>query len=75
MTIGQVFKEWKSKKRRMGCVAATAWFCKHIPSFYPKRLSRYTVKGDYFEHVVATDGSVIVDLAPYTDFPKGTVHG
>lgn len=70
MRIDQAISEWNSKKRRMGCVAATNWFIKRVTSFYPVRLSRYTVTGDYFEHVVATDGKIRIDLAPYSDGPR-----
>lgn len=70
MTIDSAIKEWKTKKRRMGCVAATNWLCKRVPGFKPIRLHRYTTQGNYFSHVVATDGIVIIDLAPYADKPS-----
>jgi len=70
MKIDKAIKEWKSKKRRMGCVSATNWFTKRVPGFYPLRLHRYTETGDYFGHVVATDGSIIIDLSPYNDKPR-----
>ncbi len=69
MTIDEALSEWKGKPRRMGCVAATDWFCKRVEGFQPTRLDRYTQEGDYFGHVVATDGAVIIDLAPYADRP------
>ena len=54
----------------MGCVSATLWLCKRVPSFKPLRLSRYTKLGNYYEHVVAFDGDIIIDLAPYADKPQ-----
>ena len=70
MTISQAITEWKSKKRKMGCVAATNFFCKRVKGFYPKRLDRYTQNGDVYQHVIATDGFIYVDLAPYADKSK-----
>ncbi len=68
--IDEALKEWRSKKRRMGCAAAAEWFCKRVPSFRPESLDRYTAGGDYFGHVVATDGFVRIDLSPYADRPS-----
>lgn len=68
--IDLAIKEWMSKKRRMGCVAATDWFCSRVEGFYPIRLNRYTEKGELFEHVVATNGVIIIDLASYADKPR-----
>ena len=51
----------------MGCVAATNFFCKRVSGFYPERITRYTPTGEIFEHVVATNGSIRIDLAPYAD--------
>lgn len=70
MTLDEALIEWRSKKRRMGCVAATTWLCRRVPGFRPDRLTRYTSQGDPFEHVVASDGLVRVDLAPYADVPR-----
>ncbi|KKL20436.1 hypothetical protein LCGC14_2455470 [marine sediment metagenome] len=69
MTIDEAVQEWKTKRRHMGCVAAAKWFCARVKGFWPERLSRYTAYGDYFEHVVATDGSIRIDLSPYADQP------
>jgi hypothetical protein len=69
MMIDEAIREWQSKKRRMGCVAATDWFCKRVEGFKPERLSRYTKDGQYFEHVVATNGIIRIDLSPYNDSP------
>lgn len=70
MTIDDALIEWESKKRRMGCVAATDWFCKRVNGFRPERLDRYTSDGILFQHVVASNGLVRVDLAPYADKPS-----
>ena len=68
--IDQILKELRSKKRRMGCVSATNWFCKRLKNFKPKRLHNYTKDGDYFSHVIATDGIIEIDLAPYSNRPN-----
>ncbi len=70
MTIEEALIEWKSKRRRMGCVSATNWFCNRVPEFYPLHCERWTEEGDYFGHVVATDGSIVVDLTPHLDSPE-----
>ena len=67
MIIDKAIKKWKSKNRRMGCVAATDWFCKRVKGFYPERLDRYTKDGYYYSHVIATDGKIRIDLSPYAD--------
>jgi hypothetical protein len=69
VTIDSAIQEWESKRRTMGCVAATDWFCKRVPGFHPERLVRDTLYGSY-EHVVATDGKIRIDLAPYADGPS-----
>lgn len=69
-TIDDIFAEWNSKQRRMGCVSASNWFCKRRPDFHPIRLNRYTEDGDIFQHVVATNGVINVDLSPYNDKPR-----
>jgi len=55
----------------MGCVSASQWFTKRVPGFYSERLNRYTKDGDFFQHVVATDGIIRIDLSPYADKPDG----
>lgn len=70
MNLETCIREWNGKKRRMGCVAAANFVCQRVPGFRPERLTRYTKKGDVFEHVVATNGSIRIDLAPYADRPK-----
>lgn len=70
MTIDTALIEWYSKKRHMGCVAGADWFCKRVSGFRPLELDRYTKNGEYFGHVVATNGKVIIDLTPYADLPK-----
>lgn len=69
MTIDEAVAEWQRKPRRTGCVRATQWLCKRIPGFKPIRLTRYTSEGEPFQHVVATNGSIRIDLAPYMDGP------
>ena len=68
--IDDALIEWYSKKRHMGCVSATDWFCKRVDGFYPERLTRYTKDGEIFEHVVATNGIIRIDLSPYADKPS-----
>ena len=58
------------KKPKNGCVEAAIWFCRRVPNFHPLRVSRFTQDGEYFSHVVATDGRVVIDLAPYADRPS-----
>ena len=70
MTVDKAICEWKSMKRTRGCVSATDWFCKRVKNFYPERLTRYTKEGDIFEHVIATDGTIRIDLAPNCDRPR-----
>lgn len=70
MTLDQALAEWKSKRRRMGCVSATDFLCKRVPGFRPMRLTRYLESGEIYEHVVATDGLIVIDLAPYADCPS-----
>ena len=67
--IDEALKEWSSKQRRMGCVSASNWFCDRVPGFKPERLVRHTPKGTPFDHVVATNGIVRIDLAPHADGP------
>ena len=69
MNINEAILDWKSKKRRMGCVAASDWLCSKVQGFRPSRLTRYTSSGEIFEHVVATDGLIVVDLVPHLDSP------
>jgi len=68
-TLKECIAEWRSKKRRMGCVAATDFLCRRVPGFEPVRLTRYTITGEKFQHIVATDGVIHVDLAPWNDRP------
>ena len=69
MTIDDAILEWESKSRRMGCVSASSWFCSRVPEFGPHRITRYTQEGEVFEHVVASDGKVFIDLVPALDAP------
>ena len=70
MTITEAIKEWNSSNRWMDCVAASEWFCKRVVGFWKIRIDRYTKEGDLYQHVVVTDGRMIIDLAPYSDKPK-----
>jgi hypothetical protein len=72
MSIEEVIKEWKSKKRRMGCVKAADFFCSRVSTFFPLRLTRFNSNGELYQHVVATDGNIIIDIAPYTDRSKSS---
>jgi hypothetical protein len=67
--IDKILKEWSSKKRHMGCVSAAKWFCKRDKTFSPKRLTRFTSSGDLFQHVVVTNGIIVIDLVPHRDRP------
>ncbi len=72
MTIDAAVIEWKSRKRRMGCVAAADWFCRRVKGFRPERLTRYMSDRQTFQHVVVTDGCIRIDLAPYADKGRET---
>lgn len=77
-TITQAIKEWKSCNRTRGCISAAKWFCKRVPEFHPVRVTRFTKLGDMYSHVVATDGAIVIDLAPSHDLPRNydpTVDG
>lgn len=69
MTIDSAIIEWKAKRRQMGCAAASKWFCCRVAGFVPKRLTRFAKSGEVYQHVVATDGRIVIDLAPYSDHP------
>ena len=69
MTLDNALAEWYSKDRRMGCVAAANWLCKRVPTFRCERLTRYSSDGHVYQHVVATNGLIRIDLAPYADAP------
>ncbi len=70
VTAQEMIDEWMSKDRRMGCVSATTWAVKRLEGFKPLRIIRYTPKGEVYEHVVAFNGKIIIDLAPYADAPE-----
>lgn len=77
-SLDETLKEWQSKRRRMGCVAATDWFCRRQPEFYPLRRRFYLPSGsdrngEFWEHVVATNGIIEIDLAPYANRPNSDV--
>lgn len=70
MTVDEALTEWQSRARRSGCVAATAWFTKRVPGWRAERLTRYTKDGEVYEHVLATNGKIRIDLAPEADDPS-----
>lgn len=70
VSIDKALKEWYSKNRHMGCVSASNWFCKRVEEFKPKRITRYTKEGHLFEHVICTNGLIVIDIAPYADKSK-----
>jgi len=70
----KALEEFNSKKRRMGCVSAVNWFCKRVDGFYPLRKT-YIIKdgqykGEVYQHVVATNGEIEIDVAPYANKPR-----
>lgn len=69
MTIDKALKEWASKHRRMGCVAASEWFCRRVEGFVAIERFRFTPKGEYYAHTVCIKGQVIIDLSSYADLP------
>lgn len=73
--IAEAIAEWESSKRKMGCVAATQFLVSRVPGFSAKRITRYTKDGDLYQHVVATDGVIVIDLAPYADRPDELDEG
>ena len=70
MTIDECVLLWMSKKRRMGCVSATDFFCNRVSGFYPKRVDYYTENNEEYSHVIATNGVVDIDLSPYNNKPS-----
>ena len=66
--IALALEGWGSRRRSMGCVSAAEWFCKRVPSFHTLRLGRLE-NGVDWEHVIATNGEVLVDLTPHWDIP------
>lgn len=69
MTIDDAITEWLSKKRISGCNTATRFLCRRVKGFTAERLTRYTKDGEVFQHVVASNGKIRIDLAPHTDRP------
>lgn len=71
MTEGEALIQWAQLRRKpKGCVAAIAWFCKRVKGYKPKRINRYTKRGELYQHVVAYNGVAVVDLAHEFDLPK-----
>ena len=69
MNIDSALKEWQSKKRSMGCVSATNWFCKRVGGFSPRRKIYFTHLGDEYQHVVASNDLIEIDLMPHRNVP------
>ena len=74
MTIDEIIEEWKSKNRRMGCVASAKWFCKRNKNFTPLRKRHYMQGGTdenglFWEHVIVTDGIIEIDTNTYNNSP------
>ena len=72
MTISEAVDEWCSRKRRMGCVSASEWFCKRVKGFKPLLVERWTEDGDSFGHVICDNGQIRVDLTPHLDSADDT---
>lgn len=70
MTLDACIKEWRSKKRRVGCVGAANFVVKRVKGFKAKRVTRWTKQGVCWQHVVATDGEIVIDLLPAADSPR-----
>lgn len=71
-SLDDTIEEWESKTRSMGCVAATNWFCSKHKTFKPLRKRFYypggtDSNGKFWEHVVATDGKIEIDMSPYNN--------
>jgi hypothetical protein len=69
LSVAECLREWESKRRPMGCVSASDFVCVRVPGFRPLRLQRQREDGIYWEHVVATNEKIIVDLVPHMDIP------
>lgn len=71
-TINTVLQEWKSKRRRMGCVAAAEWWIKRLPQLRSVRRRFYypggtDENGQFWEHVILTDGCIEIDPSPWSN--------
>ena len=51
MNTVKALNEWNSKKRRMGCVSATNWFCKRVDGFVPLRKTFVITSGKYIGEI------------------------
>lgn len=67
--IDAAVAEWRSQPRRMGCVTAARWFCNRVAGFYPVALTRTAPDGTRYQHTVAFNGVVVIDLQPLNDAP------
>jgi hypothetical protein len=69
LTLDDALKEWRSKDRsNVGCVQAANWFCRRVKGMKPVRLTR-AAGNVVWEHVVVTDGLVMIDPSPWNDAP------
>ena len=70
MSVDEMLAEWHKRPRRTGCVAAAQFVCDRVEGFRPMRVDRWTEHGHYFSHVVAYNGSIVIDLVPHKDAPS-----
>ena len=70
LTLDEALVEWKGEDRsKMGCATAANWFCRRVKGLKPIRFSRSS-GNTYWEHVVVTDGMVLIDPSPWNDCPE-----
>lgn len=68
--VKQTIREFQTKKQKMGCRSATQWFIRRVPGFRPRRLEKTDEEGNTFQHVVATNGEIDIDLVPHLFSPS-----
>jgi len=78
-SIDNVLTEWRSKRRRMGCVAAAKWWIRRLPNLKAIRKRFYYPGGTddnglFWEHVVLTDGFIEIDPSPYANQSSDSVR-
>lgn len=75
-TLDAALAEWKSQDRtKIGCVQAANWFCTRVAGFKPIRFTR-AAGNTSWEHVLITDGVVLIDPSPWNDTPgRGPLFG
>ena len=81
MTLNQALRKWQSNKlyRKYGCRQATKWLCKRVKGFRPLTLRRYLPNGNdkngnFWEHTVATNDLILIDLVPHCDYSNDPTH-